>query len=138
MKDYLDPPVRPCCLILVSQILQTGRMEHLACKYKLDGSQCHNNPEQDHGEGKDLDLVSNFSSENLSEGRTMVDTLKKSLSRFSARAPVQVATTPKGNVNPHQPMLKGKLCIVAMLIKANESHTRAKPHIMMAKNTPST
>ncbi|KAK2763463.1 hypothetical protein CKAH01_05057 [Colletotrichum kahawae] len=66
----------------------------------------------------------------------MVMTLKKMLSKSCASMPVQVAITPNGNVNPHQPMLNGNFCIVTMLMRAKDNYTSAKPHIMSARKMP--
>ena len=66
----------------------------------------------------------------------MVTTLKKGLDSSLARRPVQVAQTPSGNVNPHQPMLKGKPLAVRMLMRAKDSQPRAAPDISSAVSRP--
>lgn len=67
---------------------------------------------------------------------TIVQTLKNWLSRLVANMPVQVPHTPRGNVKPHQPMLKGKVCVEARLMRANDTHKRANPHMTSPMKTP--
>lgn len=67
---------------------------------------------------------------------TVVIYLKNSLPRFCHNALVQVAHTPSGKVNPHQPMLKGNDRVVLKMMRAKHTQARAKPHMTMPKKMP--
>ena len=64
-------------------------------------------------------------------------TLKNVLGSSLAICAVLVVNTPRGNVNPHQPMLNGNLDLV-ILAAAKKSHTSPKPHITVAVTQPNT
>lgn len=49
---------------------------------------------------------------------------------------VQVAKTPKGKVNPHHPMLNGKLLHRTMEARAKKSQTSAKAQRIKATRKP--
>lgn len=67
---------------------------------------------------------------------TVVTYLKNSLLRFCHSAFEHVAHTPSGNVNPHQPMLKGNERVVLKLMSAKQTQASANPHMTMPKKTP--
>lgn len=106
--------------LLFSEIIDTRGEEHVTLENHVQRSAGNHDPKQKYRQGSNL----------------VEATLKNVLSRLTASILPQVAQTPRGKVNPHQPMLKGKCRIVARLMRAKHTHTRANPHMIMPVNTP--
>ena len=71
------------------------------------------------------------------EVHTVPSTLKKVEGNSFPIVVVEVVNTPRGNVNPHHPMLNGNR-LRLILAAAKNSHTSPNPHIMVAANHPTT
>lgn len=132
--------IRLCDMILSPrniQISQTRRMKHLAFYSTHHRTRQDQNPEQDHCTGKYL-----FSYNQLRHiySRVKILTVPRTRKKRDPNSRpiwhVLIANTPRGKVNPHQPILNGNLRVYAIEVSAKKSQLSPKPQRINAVRNP--